>query len=102
MNAREYVHYSRSIVGGPATEEELAAARACGHINAYMQEIDEVLDTHSANLPEGWRLSRGDWSHDWHLPAPEIPTAASEPILMGFIRIRQSDPHFPVWLWKAR
>lgn len=103
MNAREFVHHSQEIVGGPATEEEIAAARAVGAVNAYLRGVYDVVDERQADAPDGWRVSAGSYStHENHLPAPDTPAAENEPILMGFVRVHHGDPRWPIWLWKRR
>jgi len=101
--SREFWGYNPSIIGGDYTEEEMAAARAVGVINVYRRPLFDVITEREAKLPDGWRLSPGRAAtHEYHLSAPDIPMAANEPILMGFVEVVSGDPHFPVWLWKAR
>ena len=103
MNAREFDGHNQAIVGGSFTEEELAAARAVGSINAFHEGLFEVLDDRSQALPAGWVLTYGTATHLYHLPAPHIEAAAAtEPILMGFVRVHHSDPHYPIWLWQRK
>jgi len=98
--AREYVGYNQTI-SGEHTEEELTAARAVGFINAYMVGVFDVIEELKTNLPEGWHLTPGNSTHSFHPAAPNIPAAANEPILMGFVRAVHGDPHYPLWLWKS-
>jgi len=97
---RKFTGYNQSISGGDFGSDELAAAQACGAVNAYMQGVFEVLAERSANLPDGWTLTYGSATHS-HEPEPPKNTAHDPaPILMGFVRVRHGDPHYPIWLYR--
>lgn len=97
-HAREYI--GGRIVGGPCAPDELAACRAVGMVNATYG-LFEAIDAVQDRAPRGWRVTCSWATHGWHPQAPSIPAADNEPILMGFIRVHPSDPHYPVWLYKV-
>ena len=96
---RRFTGFDQGIIDGEVTDEELAAARACGYINAYRQGLFEVLDERRASLPEGWALCSGPATHS-HDPVP--PAELVSPILMGFVRVHHGDPHYPIWLYRQQ
>lgn len=77
---------------------DLFAARIVGAFNSYNIGVFEAMA--ARDTPPGWHLSAGGACHDESPEPPVIPAAATEPILMGFVRVRSGDPHFPIWLWK--
>ena len=99
---RKFVGFNKSIQGGECTEEELAAARDCGSINAFQRGLFEVIDERQKELPQGWVLTSGEHTRHSDPPAPIIPAAENEPILMGFVTVHHGDPSYPVWLWKRK
>ena len=98
--ARKYRGYNETVAGGPVTDEEIAAARTCGYINAYRLGVYDVLASRQADLPAGWRVATTDCTHEYALPAPVFANALTEPILMGFVCVHSGDPHWPIWLYK--
>lgn len=98
IQIRQFRAYNESITG-EATDEELAAARACGHINAFRQGVHDVITSHLADLPEGWMLVQGNATHVSD-PTPPTWLLSRNPILMGFVRVHHGDPHFPIWLYR--
>ncbi len=102
IHAREFRGFDQSIIGGDCTDEELEIARLAGSVNAFRMGLFEVKDEIAARLPVGWNVSTGTGTHKYALQAPEIPAAATDPILLGFVRVHHGDPHYPIWLWKHR
>jgi len=96
---RRFTGFNQHIIGGEFTDEEMAAAKSCGPINALRQGLFEVLDDRAADLPDGWALYSGNATHS-HEPVP--PANLTAPILMGFVRVHHGDPHYPVWLYKRQ
>lgn len=99
MPIRRYTGFDQNIIGGEFTDEELAAARACGSINAFRRGVPDVLAEHEADLPDGWRLTFGNATHSYD---PTPPANIPSPILMGFVRVHHGDPHYPFWLFKRQ
>ena len=100
MPIRRYTGFDQNITGGDFTDEELAAARACGSINAFRRPLFDVVAEHEADLPDGWKLytdAVGTHSYD-PLPPANLPS----PILMGFVRVHHGGPHYPVWMYKRQ
>lgn len=97
---RRYRGFDQNITGGEFTDEELAAAKSCGYINAFRQGLYEVIEEHQADLPDGWALYSGGNATHSHEPVP--PANLTAPILMGFVRVHHGDPHYPVWLYKRQ
>ena len=98
--SRKFVGFNQSIVGGSHTAEELDAARAVGAVNGYRESLFGVLDHLQGEAPGGWRVTHGEACHTYDPPAPTIAAAANEPILIGFVRVHDGDPHFPIWLYR--
>jgi hypothetical protein len=96
---RKFLGFNQTIEG-EHTAEELAAARACGSINGFQLGPYEVAKEHQALLPDGWALTPGERTHDYRPEPPVIPAAEGEPILMGFVKGRTADAHYPIWLYK--
>lgn len=95
---RRYTGFDQTIIGGEFTEAELAAAQACGPINAFRRALFDVVTEHEADLPDGWKLytdAVGTHSYD-----PRPPANIPSPILMGFVRVHSGGPHYPVWMYK--
>jgi len=101
VSAREYVGFDQTIRGGDTTEEELAACRAVGMVNGT-GGLFECIDRYQERAPDGWRVTYTDATHDWHPAVPTFPNAASEPILLGFVRVHAEDPHYPIWIYKTK
>ena len=93
-----------TIVGGSFTDDELAAARAVGHINIFQLgpgvSIYDILNRYRERLPEGFALAIGGVTHSYD-PDPPAHIADKDPILMGFCRVHHGDPHYPYWLYRA-
>ena len=99
MPTRKFTGFNQSINGGEFTDEELIAAQACGFVNAYMVGVFEELAERQSRLPAGWAVTYGPATHG---SDPEPPANLGNPVLMGFIRVRHGDPHYPVWLYAQR
>jgi len=93
---KRYTAHNESV-DGSATDEEIRAARAVRHINVFMPKdsLFDVMDRYRERCLDGWTLSH---SGPCHTHDPKPPKNLSSPILMGFIKIRSGDPHYPVWL----
>lgn len=92
---RKFTGFNQSIVGGEFTADELTAAQACGSINAYMRGVFEVMQEHEAQLPSGWMLNYSRATRDFNCTPPN-----DEAILMGFVKVRQSDAPYAIWLYR--
>lgn len=81
------------ITGGDYTTEELEAAQAVGYVRSdNVSGLYDELDAYRKICPPGFQLVLGD-------PC-DLSNVKERPgaILMGFLRVRQADPHYPVWL----
>jgi len=100
MSARRFAGHSQLIEGGEYTDEELAACRQVGGVNAFRIGLYETIAELQSNAPADWRIANTTSTHSYDPPVPERQDAVTEPILLGFVRVHHGDPHFPIWIFK--
>ena len=92
--------FSESRMDGIFSQEEVEACKAVGSVNAFRRGLVEVLVELQESAPQGWRVAASAATHSFDPATPLWENAETEPILLGFVRVHQDDPHFPIWLYK--